>query len=174
LRSPGTIAFVNESEPPDDQGAGSPPFAGGGAARRKGPGLAKAREGGLVIVRRIAVAKGTDGGWRALFDAADMVSEGAVRDEEAGAVWYGSTSLILPLDEGTSARLREFFVAFAERDMHVRLRALRAALREAVARAPARLGSSACDIRVTSDSRGVRIDVDVQAPLIGRAAAGRR
>ena len=95
------------------------------------------------------------------------MSEGGVREEEAGRVWYGSTSLILqvaPADApGTGPA---FLAALVRRDAHVRLRALRTAHREACSRAPCRLGRFTCEMRVEADPRGVRIDVDVQAPLI--------
>jgi hypothetical protein len=84
-------------------------------------------------------------------------------------MWYGSTSLILPSDGGDNA----FFAAVVERDIHVRVRALRAAYREAASRAPGRLGRISCEVRITADPRGVRIDVDVQAPLIERRTASR-
>jgi hypothetical protein len=84
-------------------------------------------------------------------------------------MWYGSTSLILPSPEPET----EMLVHLAARDVHVRVRALRAARREACLRAPGRLGRLACEIHVARDPRGVRIDVDVQAPLIERRAASR-
>lgn len=114
--------------------------------------------------------------WRELFEHADVVSEGSVRDEAGGRVWYGSTSLILllpppaPPQEGpTPATLARL----ASRDAHVRLRALRTAHREACLRAPGRLGRFVGEISVVPDARGVRIDVDVQAPLIERRVGGR-
>ena len=132
-----------------------------------GPGLAKACLRAAVVVRVARLARGTDARWREMFDAADALSEGSVRDEPQGRVWYGSTSLILALADSDPPAVRAFFVAFAAHDLHVRLRALRIACREATLRAPGPLGSSICEMRVTSDSRGLRIDVDVQAPLIG-------
>jgi hypothetical protein len=129
------------------------------------PGLAKARLA-LLSIERSPRVRAAEGRWKALFDAADAVSEGSVRREEGGDVWYGSTSLILPLlDEETLAE-REFLAAVAARDLHVRVRALRVARREAASRAPGPLGRTTCEIRVQSVSGGVRIDVDVQAPLI--------
>ncbi len=111
--------------------------------------------------------RAADARWKELFDRADVVSEGSVREEETGRVWYGSTSLILLAAGGDEA---PFLAAVAARDVHVRLRAVRTAHREACLRAPGRLGRFACEIRVEPDPRGVRIDVDVQAPLIeGRA-----
>ena len=110
--------------------------------------------------------------WRGLFERADTVSEGGARSEAHGRVWYGSTSLILRV-EGVDADRRVMLAAIAERDVHIRLRAVRAAQREACLRAPSRLGRISCEIRVTPDEAGVRIDVDVQAPLIEGRTAGK-
>jgi hypothetical protein len=134
-----------------------------------GPGLAKARGLPLVIERRAVLLRAPDASWRDLFARADTVSEGGVQTEGRGRVWYGSTSLILPTGAAETALLAEV----AARDVHVRLRALRAAHREACLRAPSRLGRISCEIRVSADVNGVRIDVDVQAPLIERRTAVR-
>jgi hypothetical protein len=133
-----------------------------------GPGLAKARALPLVMARPTLLLRASDARWSKLFDRADVVSEGGVRNEVHGRVWYGSTSLILPVaKEGDCALL----AALAACDLHVRVRAMRAAHREACLRAPSRLGRIVCEIRVGTDPRGVRVDVDVQAPLIeGRTA----
>jgi hypothetical protein len=135
------------------------------------PGLAKARKPPFVLSRATTLFRTPDCRWRELFDRADVVSEGSVRDEKAGRVWYGSTSLILSLDAPeTPDESPGFLATLVARDAHVRLRALRMAHREASLRAPGRLGRVSCEMRVSSDSRGVRIDVDVQAPLIERRA----
>jgi hypothetical protein len=132
-----------------------------------GPGLAKARRLPLVVSRPTLLLCAPDARWRELFAGADIVSEGGIRHESDGRTWYGSTSLILLTTEGDPSTL----AAVAARDVHVRLRALRTARREACSRAPSRLGRCVCEIRVAADPRGVRIDVDLQAPLIdGRAA----
>jgi hypothetical protein len=121
------------------------------------------------MARPTLLLRAPDARWRQLFELADIVSEGGVRDEAHGRVWYGSTSLILPAKEGDAALLS----ALAACDLHVRLRAMRAAHREACLRAPSRLGRIACEIRVGCDPRGVRVDVDVQAPLIEGRTAGK-
>ncbi len=139
---------------------------------RRGPGLAKARRPALVAVTHASRVRGSDVRWRELLEEADVMSEGSARPEGSGNVWYGSTSLILRMPDASEPE-RDFLAALAERDVHVRLRVLRVALREATVRAPAALGLSHCEIRVQSDARGVRIDVDVQAPLIdGAVVAG--
>jgi hypothetical protein len=130
------------------------------------PGLAKGRARGPVSVRWTPLARGSDALWKALFQSADAVSEGAVVCAGQGQTWYGTTSLILALPPETSAAERAFIAAVAARDLHVRLRSVRFALREAQLRAPTTLGRSSCEIRVGWEARGVRIDVDVQAPLI--------
>ena len=132
-----------------------------------GPGLAKARALPVLVVRRAVLLRAPDPSWRELFDRADTVSEGGVQSEARGRVWYGSTSLILPTGGDQAPLLAEV----AARDVHVRLRAMRAAQREACLRAPSRLGRISCEIRVAADPNGVRIDVDVQAPLIERRTA---
>jgi hypothetical protein len=120
-------------------------------------------------MRNALLLRATDPAWQMLFDRADTVSEGAVRHEAHGRVWYGSTSIILPTRTGEAS----FLATLAAFDMHVRLRAVRAARREACSRAPSRLGRVTCEIRVSTDARGVRVDVDVQAPLIERYAASK-
>jgi hypothetical protein len=111
----------------------------------------------------------SDATWRGLFETADAVSEGSVVEESDGPVWYGSTSVILPAPADSTPPRLAFLAGVAERDLHVRLRAVRIAQREAQLRAPSTLGSCSCEIRVRSEERGVRIDVDVQAPLIVKA-----
>jgi hypothetical protein len=126
----------------------------------------------LVAARQMIVVRASSARWSDLFERADIVSEGALRDEARGRVWYGTTSLILRAPEADAPLL----AAIAARDVHVRVRAVRLARREACLRAPGRLGRLACEIQVKPDSQGVRIDVDVQAPLIewcGRSSAAR-
>lgn len=111
----------------------------------------------------------TEGRWRDLFETADAMSEGAVKSERGGdRVWYGSTSLILELPVETPLEDRAVLRAVAEKDVHVHVHALRSAHREAQSRAPGMLGRVACELRFSDDPRGLRIDVDVQAPLIER------
>lgn len=126
------------------------------------PGLAKTRELPLFVARHAFLLRAPDPRWRELFASADAISEGGARRERVGRVWYGSTSLILT----TPVEDAPLLAALAARDVHVRLRAIRSARREACLRAPAPLGRIACEVRFATDPRGVRIDVDVQAPLI--------
>jgi hypothetical protein len=134
------------------------------------PGIAKAKALPLAIARGLLV-RTAEPPWRDLFALADVVSEGDVRIEALGRSWYGSTSIILTLSGSHDAGL---FAAIAQRSVHVRLRALRTARREASLRAPGRLGRVTCETHISATGSGVRIDVDVQAPLIERRAVARR
>lgn len=110
----------------------------------------------------------TEGRWRDLFVDADAMSEGGVKDERGERVWYGTTSLILGLPVETPVEERAFLLALAKKDVHVHVHALRCAHREAQSRAPGMLGRTVCEVTFSEDPRGLRIDVDVQAPLIER------
>jgi len=101
------------------------------------------------------------------------MSEGAVKHEGGGAVWYGMTSLILKCPADMFVGDRAALKAIAERDVHVHVHALRCAHREAQSRAPAMLGRTVCELTFHDDPRGLRIDVDVQAPLIERRSVAR-
>lgn len=129
------------------------------------PHLRKARPP-LVQARTASLLRAVDGRVRELLATADAVSEGQARDEEAGRFWYGSTSILLHLDNLSTAQ-RLTARAVLERDVHLRARLLRFAGREASLRAPGGLGPMTCEVRFADDPGGLRIDVDVQAPLIG-------
>jgi hypothetical protein len=152
-----------------------------------GPGIVKARSAPLVAARKVLVVRRSQARWRDWFDQADIVSEGSARQEADGRVWYGSTSLILPIGalaagvdggrggvEVVEKDAVALMARFAERDVHLRLRTLRIARREAALRAPSRLGRVVCEIRVLGEDGGVRIDVDVQAPLIDEGTIAQR
>ena len=121
-----------------------------------------------LVERSGPFVRTTEGRWRDLFAVADAVSEGGVKDERNGRVWYGTTSLILGLPVETPVEERAFLLALAQKDVHVHVHALRCATREAQSRAPGMLGRTVCELRFSEDPRGLRIDVDVQAPLIER------
>ncbi|MDB4942483.1 MAG: hypothetical protein JWP97_2017 [Labilithrix sp.] len=96
-----------------------------------------------------------------------------MKDEDAGRTYYGSTSLILGLPVETPVEELAFLRALAEKDVHVHVHALRCAHREAQSRAPGQLGRTACELSFSVDPKGLRIDVDVQAPLIERRRGAR-
>ena len=138
------------------------------------PGLAKARALPLLERRDATLVRATDGRWRALLERASILSEGAPRGEGADRTWYGSTSLVVPLGELTAAE-QHLVARVAAFDLHLRLRALRIARQEAALRAPCPLGTSTCAVRISWESAGLRIDVDVEAPMmVARARASAR
>ena len=140
---------------------------------RRGPSIRKAKAPDLVE-RAGPFVRTTEGRWRELFADADAMSEGAVRDERNGErIYYGTTSLILGLPVETPVEERAFLRALAEKDVHVHVHALRCAHREAQSRAPGQLGRTVCEVRFSEDPSGLRIDVDVQAPLIERRSVSR-
>jgi hypothetical protein len=130
------------------------------------PFLAKTRGDRLVAARVSTWVRGSPGRFRELFDGADVVSEGSVDARREPLAWYGMTSVLIrwPHAIATPAA-RAYFAALASGDPHVRLRAVRIARREAVSRAPSALGSLSCELRLFAGDEGLRIDVDVQAPL---------
>ncbi|MBK6459469.1 MAG: hypothetical protein IPF92_00440 [Myxococcales bacterium] len=132
--------------------------------RRLGPGLAKSRASLLLHAPAPGRVRTCDAAWRELFDRADVVSEGGVRDEPGGEVWYGTTSALLRVDASLAAPFEPS--ALAERDLHARLRAVRLARREALSRAPSTLGPLRCELRFSTHPRGLRVDVEVEAALI--------
>jgi hypothetical protein len=135
---------------------------------RRGPGLARARKPKLVEWNG-SMVRTTEGCWRELFSKADAISEGMPKAEkDQSRTWYGSTSLILELPVETSLEDRAELLAIAKKDVHAHVHALRVAHREAQSRAPALLGRVTCELHFEDDPRGLRIDVDVQAPLIER------
>ena len=140
---------------------------------RRGPSIKKAR-GPELVERAGPFVRTSEGRWRDLFATADAMSEGAVRDERNGErIYYGTTSLILGLPVETPVEERAFLRALAEKDVHVHVHALRCAHREAQSRAPGQLGRTVCEVRFSEDPSGLRIDVDVQAPLIERRSVSR-
>ncbi|WP_242516308.1 hypothetical protein [Sorangium cellulosum] len=140
--------------------------------RPPGPGLAKVQSPPLLQRRRVELVACAAGPLRALFDRADVLSEGSTRDEHGALVYYGSTSLLvtLPQDAPRSTTL-DRALAF---DPHLRLRALRVAQREAAARAGGPLGPLHAEIRVGPAPRAmaasIALTVDVTAQVLLRTA----
>lgn len=122
----------------------------------------------LVSRRTVDLLQSTDYRWRELFESADVMSEGATRSEPEGAVYYGSTSVLLPrISKGGSIPDEEVDVLsrLLRGDPHARLRAVRIACLEAQLRAGDRLGPVRAELTVRRDPRGIRVDVDVEAPV---------
>lgn len=96
---------------------------------------------------------------------ADVVSEGAVRDESGGRVYYGSTTLLLVPGERAREMGHAELCAHLAWDPHVRLLALRVAVREATQRAGARVGPASAEITFRQVAGGILATVDVSAPI---------
>lgn len=136
---------------------------------RKSPGLRKTRGLPLIHRRQVELWQSTDYRWRELFESADVMSEGATRQESDGPVYYGSTSVLLPrASRGGSIADEELGAVFQllRADPHARLRAVRIACLEAQLRAGGTLGPISAELVVRRDTRGLRVDVDVEARVL--------
>ena len=147
--------------------------------RPAGPAVVKTRGLPLLRSRRLELWQGLDYRWRELLETADVMSEGAVRREPDGLVYYGSTSLLLPFVShgGQVPDLDADRLAGAlSRDPHVRLRAVRIACREAEQRCSGPLARVTAEVFVRRERRGLKLDIEVEARVIDqsvrRAGAG--
>ncbi|HVJ18972.1 MAG TPA: hypothetical protein VM686_26305 [Polyangiaceae bacterium] len=132
----------------------------------RGPGLKKTGAVALIHSRTMELLQSTDYGWRELFESADVMSEGATRSEPDGKKYYGSTSVLLPLVSkgGRVPDAQADAIAnVVARDPHARLRAVRIACVEAQVRSIAPIGRVRAELFVRRDSRGIRVDVEVEA-----------
>jgi hypothetical protein len=140
----------------------------------KGPGLAKTRAAPLYRARTVRLVSGCDARWQALFDGADVVSEGAPRGEDPHREYFGSTDIVLLVQPERTGDDLETIADLVARDPHVRVRALRMARREAAQRAMGPLDRMWSEISVTSSDRGVSVHVEVQAPVLPDRRSARR
>lgn len=136
------------------------------ARKTRGPGLRKTSAIALLHSRTVELWQSTDYGWRELFESADVMSEGATREESDGKRYYGTTSVLLKLVSRGGLVPDEQLEAIARlitRDPHARLRAVRIACLEAQVRSIAPIGRVRAELFVRRDVRGIRVDVDVEA-----------
>ena len=137
--------------------------------KRRGPSIAKARLAPIGELRTRPLIRCTDYRWRELFEGADVISEGAIRKEEQGDVYYGSTSILLK-DQSHGGRIldaeRTAVQQLLEIDPHARIRAVRIACLEAQLRANTDIESVRAEIGIGEDVRGVCITVDVEARAV--------
>ena len=131
-----------------------------------GPGPVKAKALALGTTRTLELWQSADYRLRELFEAADVMSEGATRSDAEGTTYYGSTSVLLPyLSEGGAVpkeRASEIARLIAS-DPHARIRAIRIACLEAQVRSRAPIGRVRAELFVRRDPRGIRVDVEVEA-----------
>jgi len=132
------------------------------------PGLAKIRAVPLVAERTLHLSAASEGRWRRIVEAADVVSEGRTIPEGERLVYYGSTSVLL-LRRSAGGELPDAqlpaLTALIRADPHVRLHVLRVARREAEARAGGALGTLRAEIDVAASARGLSLLVEVVARL---------
>ncbi len=142
----------------------------------RGPGIRKSRSPSLVPRREVVLWHASDYRWREVLERADVLSEGAIRDERDGFVYYGTTSILCPFvsrggavpDDETDLVARALAT-----DPHVRVRSVRIACREAQLRTGTSLGRIKAELCVRRDPRGLRLDVDVEAPVLAGGRARR-
>ncbi|HYQ41940.1 MAG TPA: hypothetical protein VER11_08230 [Polyangiaceae bacterium] len=134
--------------------------------KANGPGTAKTKVLAIGASRTLELWQSADYRLRELFEAADVMSEGATRSEPDGATYYGSTSVLLPFSAHGGAvpkeRAREIARLIAN-DPHARIRAIRIACLEAQVRSGAPIGRVRAELFVRRDARGIRVDVEVEA-----------
>jgi hypothetical protein len=140
----------------------------------KGPGLAKTRAAPLYRARTVKLVAGSDARWQALFESADVVSEGAPRGEDPHREYYGCTDILLPILAERPGDDAEKLADLVARDPHVRVRALRMARREAAQRATGPLDRMWSEISVTCSDRGISVHVEVQAPVFPDRRSAKR
>jgi hypothetical protein len=132
----------------------------------RGPGPVKAHALSIGTRRTLELWQSADYRLRELFEAADVMSEGATRSEPDGATYYGSTSVLLTfMSHGGSVpkeRAADISKLIAS-DPHARLRAIRIACLEAQVRSGAPIGRVRAELFVRQDKRGIRVDVEVEA-----------
>jgi hypothetical protein len=134
------------------------------------PGLAKANQAPLFMSRSFVLLASSDARWAELFENADIVSEGAPRVVGEQRIYYGCTDIVLPVPCERAGQTTASLAAAVARDPHVRVRALRAARREAAQRAQGPLDRLTAEITVSAKGGGVVVHVEVE----GRVFADRR
>jgi hypothetical protein len=140
------------------------------------PGLCKATVQPLVVRRHVELWYSSDYRVREMFEQADVMSEGAARQEGAHSVYYGTTSIVLPVQSkgGHIPDLeRHDTLRLLACDPHARVRAVRIAWREARVRSAAPLGQLRAELVFSLIELGVKIDVDVEACTVHEVLTSR-
>ena len=127
------------------------------------PGLAKTGQDPLFADRTLVLLTSSDARWSELFEKADVVSEGAPRPSGDERVYFGSTDIVLRLEPERTGQTRSLLAAAVARDPHVRVRALRAARREAAQRAQGPLDRLIAEMTFGINDHGVVVHVEVEA-----------
>ncbi len=143
----------------------------------RGPGLAKTTEVPLFERRMTAVWVTNDYRLRELFEAADVMSEGAIQDDLDFSRYYGTTSIILPWRSQGGLipdEHRPVSAGLLSRDPHARTRAVRVACLEAQFRAGNPIGRVQAELRFEQTDRGVLIQIEVEARVFAQDAGKAR
>lgn len=131
------------------------------------PGPRKAKADRLIRQRQVSLWRSSDYVVRQMFEMADVMSEGAARDETTGPVYYGTTSIVLCV-ESRGGHIPDAELATAAQlllhDPHARVRAIRIAWREAQVRSSLPLGQLKAELSFSTLEHGLKIDIDVEAP----------
>lgn len=130
------------------------------------PGIAKTKRARLFQPRTIRLVASSDARWGEIFDAADVVSEGAHRGEGSDRSYFGSSNIILLISPEVHGQTPENLAGAVANDPHVRLRAMRVARREAAQRANGPLDKVRTEITVTACATGVAVHVEVEAVVL--------
>jgi hypothetical protein len=120
----------------------------------------------LLSSRKVELWQASDYRWRELFEAADVMSEGATRDEPDGKMYYGSTSILLPFSSRGGLvpdDQAEPVSRLLAKDPHARLRATRIARLEAQVRSEAPIGRVRAELGVSVVLHGIQVSVEVEA-----------
>lgn len=130
------------------------------------PGLAKTGAQPLIFRRAVELVKSSDYRLRQLFERADVMSEGKVREEPDGGTYYGSTSVLLPfvsqgggVPDDQAVEVLRLLAA----DPHARTRAIRIACLEAQVRARSPIGRVRAELSLRRNRRGICIVIEVEA-----------
>ena len=138
------------------------------------PGVAKTKNAPLLRTRTLVLVAGSDARWKALFESADIVSEGAPSGEDPSRLYYGSTDIILRVKPDRTGETVSSLTTLASADPHVRLRAMRLARVEAAQRASGPLARVESQITVQSRPDGIGVHIELEARVLpDRRAAPR-
>lgn len=135
-----------------------------------GPGLRKTRSPGLVGAKQVHLVRLVEALTRDWLDSADVISEGRVEQEAAGARYFGTTSIVIPAERAGDLTPEALF-DLVEGDPHLRVRVVRLARREAVVRAMRPLSTLAIDLGFARTKAGVVITVDVSGAIVASKRA---
>jgi hypothetical protein len=130
-----------------------------------GPGLAKTKRPPLYTMRSALLVCGSDARWKAAFEEADIVSEGAASGTDPGRRYFGSTDILLLVQPERDGDDMSTLAKVIAADPHVRLRAVRLARREAAQRALGPLDRVQTEITVVPRTGGIAVHVEVEATV---------